>query len=107
MRLGVEIGDLDDPSYFPVGLNNIKITGVFGHLPIATLKLLQLLMMGKSLQIIDAETYSFGKVKEKIGRYEYQLGSASKSSVIMSFDDYIQYIFTLLPNSEGIHIGSI
>jgi hypothetical protein len=92
---------------FPLGLNNIRVTGVFGNKPLALLKLLQLLNMAKTLQVIDSETYSFGKVREKIGRYEYQLGSASKSTTIMSFDDYIQHLCDLLPDTECFHIGSI
>jgi len=102
-----DIDDLNTLNFFPPGLNNVKLTGVFGTVATGMLKLLQLLLIGKSLQMIDAETYAFGKVKEKIGRYEYQLGSASKSSMIMSFDDYINFLFDLLPNTEGLYIGSV
>lgn len=102
-----DIDDWNSIKCFPIGLNNVKLTGVFGNAPMAILKSLQLLLIGKSLQMIDAETYAFGKVKEKIGRYEYQLGSASKSSVIMSFDDYINFLFESLPDTEGLYIGSV
>ena len=102
-----DIDDINFPARFPQGLNNIRITGLFGNKHLALLKLLQLLFMGKTMQILDSDTYSFGKFKEKIGRYEYQLGSSSKSTTIMSFDDYIQFICELLPDTEGFYIGSI
>lgn len=104
------ITDIDDwksIGRFPVGLNNIKLTGVFGNLPLDLLKLLQLMLIGKSLQLLDSNTYGFNKISEKIGRYEYKLGAISKNSSVMSFDDYIGFLFNLLPQTEGLYIGSI
>jgi len=92
---------------FPTGVNNIKIVGVFGSKPLALLKLLQLLNMGKTMQLLQPEQYAFGKVSEQIGRYRYSLGVSTGDNKVLSYDGYIETLCKLLPMEESFTILAV
>lgn len=99
--------DLQSDLIFPEGLNNICVEGVFGNKPLSILKLLQLLNMAKTMQLLQPEKYAFGKISEQIGRYKYSLGVSTGDNKVLSFDGYIQMLCDLLPKESSCYIGTI
>ena len=99
---GIEYGwDEDSIGVFPTGVQNIKIVGKFGTAnPNAILTIIQLYCMLRHMARIDPSTYGKGDlVSEKIGKYSYELyGKTSTKSERMSLDQYIDYLYGLLPS---------
>ena len=108
--LGTGSQDLYQSHYwssFPEGTQNIKVIGQFGAEIPAIAKLLEIMIMYKMLQFQQPAIYKVAGnlVREKIGRYEYQLGviGFDHNSRNMSLDAYIDYLFDQLPkiNTAG------
>lgn len=102
---GIEYGfdPEQDAGVFPKGEQNIKIVGVFGrNTPAYILQMLQLLCMVRHMMRVEPSTYGKGDmVMEKIGKYAYELyGKSTTRSERMSLDQYIDYLFGLLPQSS-------
>lgn len=99
----------DTTPVWPCGLQNIRIKGVFGddETPTSLLKLIQLLLIAKSMQMVSPSVYTFDVVREKIGRYEYRLMEGNANSNRRTMDDYIDYLCSLLPKIEFFGIEAI
>jgi hypothetical protein len=97
--------------YFPVGTLNVRVTGIFGDPTgyTAIVKQLELLLLGRQLSMLDPSTYAGSDlVKERIGKYEYQLlGATASQAKRMSMDEYIDFVFTLLPNFTSANYESV
>lgn len=100
-----------DGSVFPVGLENIRVTGQFGTAVPAVVKMIELLNIYKLLQFQQPDIYkkAGNLVREQIGRYEYQLGSLGfdKSSKNYSLDAYIDYLCELAPKNNSVDWGVV
>lgn len=103
-----ETGNEDEEPSFPCGLQNVRITGVFGtDCQLFLLKFIQLLLMSRAMQMMDSKRYKYDLVKEKIGRYEYKLMEGSSNNNRMTLDGYIDYLCGLLPKEESFAIEAL
>jgi len=101
---------IDEYNVFPNGIGNIKIVGRFGQsTPANILSMLQLTIMMRQMSVIDPQVFGGSDiVKERIGKYEYVLlGYSSSNSVRMSVDEYIKYLFSMLPNHSKFYFGDV
>lgn len=108
---GIEFGTKisDEPSVFPEGVNNVKIVGAFGDTTPATIKQLELLLLLKSMKFKDATNFKAQDiVRERIGKYEYELfGKSTTRAGSRSLDDWIDFLFELLPETQSIGLEAI
>ena len=95
---GIEYGTDGEQSVFPEGVQNVKIEGTFGqNTPANILSTLQLFTIMRLMGKIDPEFYAKGDmIKEKIGRYAYELGG--KATDRKSIEQMIDLFYDLLPN---------
>ena len=101
-------GNEDAEPEFPCGLQNVRITGVFGtECPLYLLKFIQLLLMAKAMQTMDSRRYKYDLVREKIGRYEYKLMEGSSTNNRLTLEGYIDYLCGLLPKEESFTIEAL
>jgi hypothetical protein len=106
--VSADVTCLGGQKIFPNGCENIRLVGEFGIDVPPLLKLAQLLVMLKQMQLSDPGGY--GKIgnitEEKIGRYEYKLGAINSTGAwggVKSMDYYIQDILSKVPqiNTQG------
>jgi hypothetical protein len=106
--------DTDYGAIFPLGVQNIKITGTFGrdatnHDTLNILKLLQTFICMKILgfqfpskfNVVDA-------IEEKIGEYSYRIGDMQYTTNLknqkFTLDGYIDMLFGLLPKDDQLEV---
>lgn len=96
----IEYGNDEEAGVFPKGIRNIKIVGTFGtSSPASILSLLQLCIINRTMARLNPSVYAKGDIlEEEIGKYRYVLaGRTTSDSTRMSLDQYIEYLFSLLP----------
>ena len=87
---------IDDEVYdgatFPRGVQNVTIQGTFGRTDPLVERIASWIIV-RDMGKINAKKFGFGKISERLGKYDYSLGNSSR---IMSTDDLIDYLFNLL-----------
>ena len=90
----------DDTNYdgatFPKGVQNVTVQGTFGRTDPLVERIASWIIV-RDMGKINAKKYGFGKISERLGKYDYSLGNSSR---IMSTDDLIDYLFNLLPKDN-------
>jgi len=109
---GIEVAGADNAtaSVFPTGVQNIKLVGTFGQdSPSSILSLLQLYLMLRNMARTDPAKWGKGDiVSEKIGKYQYELyGRGSTQSHRQSLDQYIDYLFSVLPSNNTFFYDNV
>jgi len=106
--LNIEVSLMGYQKIFPNGCENIRLVGEFGIDVPPLIKLIQLLVMLKQLQLSNPDGWlKYGNItQEKIGRYEYRLGAINSAGAwggVKSLDFYIQDAISKLPmiNTQG------
>jgi hypothetical protein len=96
---------------FPEGVRNIRVRGIFGDVTDVSglVKQLQLLVIQRQLSSINPSVYAGSDlVKERIGKYEYQLlGATASQSQRKSLDEYIEFLIECLPGFTSAGYESI
>jgi hypothetical protein len=111
--IGVEYGEENEIGpYFPLGVQNIKLTGTFGQNGASanTLNLLQTLLCILTLSKKFSGKYNSDLVMERIGEYEYRTDpmqySKNPKNQKMTLEGYIDYLFESLPKEGSVCVFS-
>ena len=89
-------GDIYDGATFPMGVRNVTVQGTFGRTDPLVERIASWIIV-RDMGKINAKKFGFGKISERLGKYDYSLGNSSR---IMSTDDLIDYLFNLLPKDN-------
>jgi len=112
---GIEYGE--SGSVFPIGIDNIKITGTFGrdallHDSLNILKFLQTLIVARMMGFMYPTDFNAVDIaEEKIGEYSYKIGdmqySNNDKNQKRTLEGYIEYLFSILPQDDkNLVLGS-
>jgi hypothetical protein len=92
------------PLVYPEGLQNIKISGIFGSGPLATLGTLQALITFKMMGFLWDDFDISNLFSEKIGEYQqtfYDMQRAgNEKNEKQTLEGYIEYLFISLPKDD-------
>jgi hypothetical protein len=92
------------PLVYPEGLQNIKISGIFGSGPLATLGTLQALITFKMMGFLWDDFDISSLFSEKIGEYQqtfYDMQRAgNEKNEKQTLEGYIEYLFISLPKDD-------
>lgn len=106
----IEKGQKGEALTFPIGLKNIKLTGVFGVDPATypVLKLLTVFLVFQQLGFIFPDKFKLTDLAgEKIGEYSYTIQGSQyetdNKNKRKTLDGYINWLFSILgqPEAEG------
>ena len=94
-----------DWTIFPEGVRNVRIRGTFGKKPTESVKLLQSLIVYRSLSTTNPKSFDGNHNKEKIGNYQYQLDSYGANG--NALDNQINGLVMELKDADSMWLEEI
>ena len=96
---------------FPDGVANVRVVGKFGRTQASDLlRFIANMIILRMMSRKQPSKYAVaGKISERIGKYQYNLGAGSGSGENqgLTLDGYINYLFNILPKQDSVWIEAV